>query len=202
MLFLDEFDAIAKLRGDEQEHGELKRVVNSFIQNLDALGTMSVLIAATNHEELLDRAIWRRFSYRMELSFPSVEERVALWNGSLHPLEFTQRDVVVLSDLSEGFSGSDIHEACQRLHRRRITTGTAPALADAFSILRNLTHGEGTERKFVSLMNSHSPQKMAQMLRQRNPKLYSHSTISSLLGISKATSYRCTKGGTNDHDGR
>ena len=70
VLFLDEFDAIAKLRGDSQELGELKRVVNSFIQNLDTLGNQSIVIAATNHQELLDSAIWRRFSYRLAWIFP------------------------------------------------------------------------------------------------------------------------------------
>ena len=64
VLFLDEFNAIAKLRGDTQELGELKRVVNSFLQNLDSLGPQTIVVAATNHEELLDRAVWRRFSYR------------------------------------------------------------------------------------------------------------------------------------------
>ena len=62
VLFLDEFDALAKLRGDTQELGELKRVVNSFIQNLDSLGTQSVVLAATNHHELLDVAVWPRRS--------------------------------------------------------------------------------------------------------------------------------------------
>src|SRR5205814_148318 len=70
VLFLDEFDAIAKLRGDTQELGELKRVVNSFIQNLDALASHSVILAATNHRELLDSAVWRRFGYRLELNYP------------------------------------------------------------------------------------------------------------------------------------
>src|SRR5690242_15749918 len=50
VLLLDEFDAIAKLRDDQQELGELKRVVNSFIQSLDTLGNHVILIAATNHE--------------------------------------------------------------------------------------------------------------------------------------------------------
>src|SRR5438132_3920126 len=62
VMFLDEFDAIAKLRGDTQELGELKRVVNSFIQNLDAVGQHTIILAATNHEELLDNAVWRRFT--------------------------------------------------------------------------------------------------------------------------------------------
>src|SRR5271170_7206592 len=104
VLFLDEFDAIAKLRGDTQELGELKRVVNSFIQNLDMLGTQSIVIAATNHEELLDSAIWRRFSYRLALSFPSVEERQLMWGQFVLPLQFTPREIELLVDLSEGFS--------------------------------------------------------------------------------------------------
>ncbi|MFX5839347.1 ATP-binding protein, partial [Acinetobacter baumannii] len=64
VLFLDEFDAIAKVRSDDQELGELKRVVNSFLQNLDTLGKHSIILAATNHESLLDAAVWRRFTYR------------------------------------------------------------------------------------------------------------------------------------------
>ena len=59
ILFLDEFDVIAKLRDDKNELGELKRVVNSLIQNIDGLNSDSILIAATNHHELLDPAIWR-----------------------------------------------------------------------------------------------------------------------------------------------
>jgi SpoVK/Ycf46/Vps4 family AAA+-type ATPase len=72
VLFLDEFDAIAKLRADSHEMGELKRVVNSFIQNLDTLGRHSLVVAATNHEELLDTAVWRRFNYRLTLDFPHI----------------------------------------------------------------------------------------------------------------------------------
>ena len=74
ILFLDEFDVIAKLRDDKNELGELKRVVNSLIQNIDSFGTDSILIAATNHHELLDPAIWRRFSSVITLDKPQKEE--------------------------------------------------------------------------------------------------------------------------------
>ena len=60
ILFLDEFDAIAKARDDEHEMGELKRVINSLLQNIDIFSQNNILIAATNHPELLDKAIWRR----------------------------------------------------------------------------------------------------------------------------------------------
>ena len=74
ILFLDEFDVIAKLRDDKNELGELKRVVNSLIQNIDSFSSDSILIAATNHHELLDPAIWRRFSTIVTLEKPDREE--------------------------------------------------------------------------------------------------------------------------------
>ncbi len=67
----DEFDAIGKEREDASEHGELKRVINSFLQMLDGYRGRSLLIAATNHERLLDRALWRRFDEVMIFEKPS-----------------------------------------------------------------------------------------------------------------------------------
>ena len=67
ILFLDEFDAIAKARDDAHELGELKRVINSLLQNIDSFPASSILIAATNHAELLDKAIWRRFQTSIEV---------------------------------------------------------------------------------------------------------------------------------------
>ena len=74
ILFLDEFDVIAKLRDDKNELGELKRVVNSLLQNIDGFNSDSILIAATNHHELLDPAIWRRFSTIVALEKPQKDE--------------------------------------------------------------------------------------------------------------------------------
>lgn len=74
ILFLDEFDVVAKLRDDKNELGELKRVVNSLIQNIDTFSNDSILIAATNHQELLDPAIWRRFTTVITLDRPQKEE--------------------------------------------------------------------------------------------------------------------------------
>lgn len=74
VLFLDEFDAIAKARDDQHELGELKRVVNSLLQNIDSYCKDGILIAATNHEELLDNAIWRRFQTVIEMPKPEIEE--------------------------------------------------------------------------------------------------------------------------------
>lgn len=198
ILFLDEFDAIAKLRGDTQELGELKRVVNSFIQNLDTLGTQSIVIAATNHEELLDSAIWRRFSYRLALTFPSPEQRYLMWVQFISPLQFAPREIELLVDLSEGFSGSDIREVCLRLHRRRIAAQRDPELKEAFQVLQNMAIGEGVERRFVAGLRDKDEHTVSMVLRERNARLYSHSALAHLFGVSKATAHRRAKGVTSD----
>lgn len=193
VLFLDEFDAIAKLRGDGQELGELKRVVNSFIQNLDTLGSQSIVIAATNHHELLDAAIWRRFSYRLQLSFPSAEIRRQIWEGFSNQLSFSSRDLELLVDLTDGFTGSDIHQVSLRMRRRRLTTQLDSTLKDAFQVLQNLSSGEGEERRFISRLRGRDEHGVSAELRARNEKLYSHAAIAELLGVSKATAYRWAK---------
>ena len=62
------------MRDDKNELGELKRVVNSLLQNIDGFNNDSILIAATNHHELLDPAIWRRFSTIVALEKPQIYE--------------------------------------------------------------------------------------------------------------------------------
>ena len=198
VLFLDEFDAIAKLRGDSRELGELKRVVNSFIQNLDTLGNQSIVIAATNHQELLDSAIWRRFSYRLALDFPTVDLRRKMWAEFSGDLQFTAREIELLVDLSEEFSGSDINEVCVRLRRRRIMGKEFPDLKDAFQVLQNMGIGEGEERRFLSMLRDKDKHAISTMLRERNTKLYSHSALADLFGVSKATAHRWAKGVKTD----
>jgi SpoVK/Ycf46/Vps4 family AAA+-type ATPase len=194
VLFLDEFDAIAKLRGDSQELGELKRVVNSFIQNLDTLGSHSIVIAATNHQELLDSAVWRRFSYRLALDFPTAELREKMWTSFSDTLDFTEREIALLVDLSDGFTGSDIREVYVRLRRRQLTKHEHPGLKDAFQVLQNVGIGEGEDRRFLSLLRSKDVQGIAASLRERNAKLYSHAALADLLGVSKATAHRWATG--------
>lgn len=78
VLFFDEFETLGKERGDTHETGEIKRVVSSLLLQIDSLPSYVVVIAATNHPELLDRAAWRRFQVRVELPNPSRKE-LASW---------------------------------------------------------------------------------------------------------------------------
>jgi SpoVK/Ycf46/Vps4 family AAA+-type ATPase len=198
ILFLDEFDAIAKLRDDRHELGELKRVVNSFLQNLDSLGMQSLVIAATNHHSLLDAAVWRRFNYRIELGFPDAALRMRMWSLFLAPIIWPEKDIKLLIDLSDGMSGSDIQEVTFRLKRKRLAFGVEPQLRDAFVGMLQLALGEGEERRYLAAIARKNPGEIARALRKRDPRLFSHANIAALLGVSKATAYRLTtKGGSN-----
>lgn len=113
VLFLDEFDVIAKLRNDKNELGELKRVVNSLIQNIDMFNNNGVLIAATNHQELLDPAIWRRFNKILNLEQPIKDDiylTIELLNNKYDinkPL--TKKEKMNLCNAFDGCSYSDIN---------------------------------------------------------------------------------------------
>jgi len=116
ILFLDEFDAIAKARDDSYELGELKRVVNSLLQNIDTFIGNNTLIAATNHHKLLDNAVWRRFSETVFIGLPDTEERVKLITQYLKkfPNDFTNKSnkLYSLAALLDNLSPSAIKNLC------------------------------------------------------------------------------------------
>lgn len=87
VLFFDEFDAIGKERGDLHETGEIKRVVTTLLLQLDDLPSYCVLVAATNHPELLDRASWRRFEIRLELGRPSDDQMTEYFTHRLREFD-------------------------------------------------------------------------------------------------------------------
>jgi hypothetical protein len=70
VLFFDEFEAIGKERADRQETGEMKRALASLLTQIDVLPSKVVVVAATNHPEMLDRAVWRRFEIKLVLPPP------------------------------------------------------------------------------------------------------------------------------------
>ncbi|WP_340672260.1 AAA family ATPase [Bradyrhizobium ottawaense] len=84
VVLFDEFDAIGKERGDEHETGEIKRVVSNFLLQVDALPSYVVVVAATNHPELLDKAAWRRFQLRLTMPAPTAEQLVEFFSKVFH----------------------------------------------------------------------------------------------------------------------
>jgi SpoVK/Ycf46/Vps4 family AAA+-type ATPase len=87
VLFFDEFDAVGKERGDIHETGEIKRVVTSLLMQIDDLPSYTIVIAATNHAELLDRAVWRRFQLRLGLPTPTTKELTGYFEKFFATLE-------------------------------------------------------------------------------------------------------------------
>ncbi|HBU0448752.1 TPA: AAA family ATPase, partial [Klebsiella pneumoniae] len=73
VLLLDEFDAVAKRRDDDRDVGELKRLVTVLLQTIDEWPATSLLVAATNHPDILDPAVWRRFEHILKFNMPSVD---------------------------------------------------------------------------------------------------------------------------------
>jgi len=106
VLFLDEFDALAKGRDDSNEVGELKRVVVSLLQNIDALDNV-ILIAATNHPHLLDRAVWRRFQYKIEVPLPNEDSRKKIAIKWIKKYA-SEKVLALFANMSEGISGAEI----------------------------------------------------------------------------------------------
>jgi SpoVK/Ycf46/Vps4 family AAA+-type ATPase len=120
VLLLDEFDAIAKLRDDPQEVGEVKRIVNTLLQCLDDREEVGFTIGVTNHEQLLDPAIWRRFDVQIEIPKPSEGMLPVLIKKFVKPLEYNEAEVQFLSWCLQGATGADVQKMANWLKRMSI----------------------------------------------------------------------------------
>jgi SpoVK/Ycf46/Vps4 family AAA+-type ATPase len=127
VLFFDEFDAIGKDRAAVEEHGELKRVVNSFLQILDSFRSDTITIAATNHEGLLDSAIWRRFDEIISFERPSPEATERLLRTNLRQVGLQPN--VNLHDVARklrGLSHADVERVAQDAVKQMLLTEPGP----------------------------------------------------------------------------
>lgn len=136
VLFLDEFDALAGARGNERDVGELQRVVIALLQNMDALPDSTLLVASTNHEQLLDPAIYRRFPFHIPMPAPDATLREALWRkllGSYAPEGLNWTELAMLSD---GATGATIEHVSQETKRTAVLAGQEHA--QKLALLRRL----------------------------------------------------------------
>ena len=140
LLLLDEFDALAKVRDDPQEVGEIKRVVNSLLQNLDQRRSFGVTIAITNHDKLLDPAVWRRFETHVHIGEPGSRARIKLIERFLAPLKPETPIFTIIAYCLEGQSGADLERICISLKRTLALSGErhdGPGLFHALSAVLN-----------------------------------------------------------------
>jgi ATPase family associated with various cellular activities (AAA) len=120
ILLLDEFDAIAKLRDDPQEVGEIKRVVNALLQNLDVRQNIGFTIGITNHPRLLDPAVWRRFEIQLEIPRPDFGVRKAIAEHFMPPVKAPDSHFLLIAWFTEGLTGAEI-EALVRTYKKATT---------------------------------------------------------------------------------
>ncbi len=112
IVLFDEFDIIGKNRDDHYEHGEIKRVVNNFLQMLDNFNGESIVIAATNHQHILDPAIWRRFDEVIYFDLPNLELRKRIFEFYLKSIKRIILNIDSIVKTTEGLSPSDIKLIC------------------------------------------------------------------------------------------
>ncbi|PJW19279.1 ATP-binding protein [Geobacillus thermodenitrificans] len=124
VVLFDEVDIIGKNRNDHHESGEIKRVVNNFLQMLDNFEGDSLLLAATNHPHILDPAVWRRFDEVINFELPNADERYQLLNLFLKPIKKeAEIDLTLLSTKTEGFTPSDLKTMCKEAMKHAIVSG-------------------------------------------------------------------------------
>jgi len=121
VLLLDELDSIAKRRDDTTDVGELKRLVTVLLQEIDDWPATGLLIAATNHADLLDPAVWRRFEMRVDFPMPTetaVRQAIEAFLGSSKAADSWKN---VLAVTLRGVSFSDIEREMMLARRAAIT---------------------------------------------------------------------------------
>ena len=183
VLFLDEMDAIAKVRDDRHELGELKRVVNTVLQGLDSLTDDVITVAATNHPHLLDPAIWRRFPYKAEISQPDRDVRESLWLHFLYEGDKARRDeAALLAQVSDGLNGADIENIGLAARRRTILSGAETALT---KILLAVAGSRSGSARLISNndLDAQAKRTVSTFLREKGE--ISQAEIARIVGVSR-----------------
>lgn len=178
VLLLDEFDALAGARGNERDVGELQRVVIALLQNIDALPDSTILLAATNHDQLLDPAVWRRFSFRVPMPLPDEGVRKALWQQFLDVYAPASLDFKGLVSRSEGVTGAVIEQVCLDAKRTAVLSGQSQV--DESEVFRRL----GLMLALIERVPLNTRDAEMAWLRRWDRKIFSLRVLAKLYGVS------------------
>ncbi|MGG1369324.1 AAA family ATPase [Priestia megaterium] len=189
ILLLDELDAIGKKRDDNQELGELKRIVISLLQNLDNLKGDSMIIACTNHAHLLDSALWRRFDNTIEFKLPEKPERGRIITQTLQArnIALPRYRMQIIEKLSGGMSPSDLIRCINNGVRRWVFQNNKREVH--LNIIEELLRYSNIDN-----MQPREKIQIAQILRE-NGNGYSLQYLSEILSIPKSTLHKKLKEG-------
>lgn len=172
VLLLDEFDSVAKRRDDASELGELKRLVTVLLQSIDNWSPSGLLIAATNHPELLDPAVWRRFERVLDFPLPTADQlRQAIANEWRLDVSAPQVDLV--SDMCVGMSFGEVARDMMRLRK------------DA--LLQGLSAEDAMTQYALRLRHRLSREALGTLAKRLEGEGYSQRKVSELTGIARDT---------------
>jgi hypothetical protein len=130
VVLFDEFDALGRTRDDAAEHGEMKRVVTAFLQMIDTYRGPSLLLAATNHPELLDAALWRRFDEVYTFRLPTVHELRRLLRLRLRRVPHGGVDIDKTAAALRGLPHAAAEKLAIDAHRNVVLQGHSEVLAE------------------------------------------------------------------------
>lgn len=185
ILLLDEFDAIAKLRNDPQEVGEIKRVVNTLLQNLDSRKKIGFTIGVTNHETLLDPAIWRRFEVQIEIPKPSLEVMYSIIQKFSIPLNFEESELKFLCWSIEDATGADA-EGLAKWLKKAFVLDPNQSLVNLIKKFAILNSGRIDHHRRNILIHS-SNEELANILLNEKKLLFKQKDVASLMGTTAST---------------
>lgn len=184
ILFLDELDAIAKRRDDMGDLGELKRLVNVLLKELEDLPVTCVVIGATNHPELLDNAIWRRFDRNIEIDLPGQRERQELIQRSMGKKysDISDRTIEFVVKNTDGLSAADVCKMCEHIKRQMIISEEKSI--DICAIKESC--------RFINISDKSEKKKICKLLKKELPKITLRD-MEKITGVSIATISRYLK---------
>ncbi len=188
VFLIDEFDAIAKRRDDPADVGELKRIVNLLLLELERWPATGLLIGATNHPELLDRAIWRRFDRVLEIGPPDQSARRMIFERETarYRADVSSQQFDFLAELTEGVSGSEIVRLVKAAVREVVLGGSSVAERLEQEVITRILKGGGESDEARRLFCKLASDRLGWSQRQ----------IAAALGVSHVTVGRILKLGT------
>ena len=185
VLFLDEFDAVGKMRDDPQEIGEIKRLVSSLLQNLDRTKGHLLVIAATNHPHLLDKALWRRFDVILHFPMPNAQLAEIIISKNLPQSTIDTKTIKALGLLADGLSGAAISQTVARaLQNSVLLQGVAFTLLLTKEIVRQKLGGEDR------IPNEHDTRSLVAAIHRTVNGHLSMQQIAQLIGCSPQNVHR------------
>ena len=185
VLLLDEFDSLAKVRDDPNEVGEIKRVVNALLQNMDSRAAIGITLGITNHPQLLDSAVWRRFAVQIEVPLPSQEAREAIACRAFEPLKMPPPVIALVAALLDGSAGSEVRSVVTLFKKRNAMNSNALPVIEVLREIVALNSGRlSSEVKTILKREDHE---IARWVRKTLGNRISLTELGALFDKSKST---------------